>query len=94
MVFSLKAIVHIGTEKTGTSSIQMFLYKNRKKLIKSGYHFLQSAGKTNNWALPAFFSSDDRFNELYRDEGIRTRQQIDQFKLNFFEQFERRIKQP
>lgn len=90
-MFSLKAIVHIGTEKTGTSSIQMFLYKNRKKLIKSGYHFLQSAGKTNNWALPAFFSSDDRFNELYRDEGIRTRQQIDQFKLNFFEQFEREL---
>jgi hypothetical protein len=88
----LKAIVHIGTEKTGTSSIQMFLYKNRKKLIKSGYHFLQSAGKTSHWALPAYFSEDDRFNELYRDEGIRSRQQIDQFKQNFFEQFEKELR--
>lgn len=85
----MKAIVHIGTEKTGTSSIQMFLYKNRKKLIRSGYHFLQSAGKTNNWALPAFFSADDRFNDLYRDEGIK---EIDQFKLNFFDQFERELR--
>jgi hypothetical protein len=90
--FNLKAIIHIGTEKTGTSSIQMFLYKNRKKLIKSGYHFLQSAGKTNNWALPAFFSVDDRFNDLYRDEGIKSRQEIDQFKLNFLERFQRELR--
>jgi len=68
----LKAIVHIGTEKTGTTSIQNFLYKNRKKLRGNGYHFLQSAGKTNNRALPAYCVDNGRIDDFYPQLGITT----------------------
>lgn len=32
-------IIHIGAPKTGTSAIQNFLLKNRKNLLKNGYHY-------------------------------------------------------
>jgi len=49
----MRVILHIGTEKTGTSSIQNYLYKNRRQLGGAGYHVLQSGGKYNSRALPA-----------------------------------------
>jgi hypothetical protein len=46
-------VLHIGTEKTGTSAIQVWLHLNRNKLNEFGYYFLQSPGKLNNRAVPA-----------------------------------------
>jgi hypothetical protein len=43
-----KLIMHIGTEKTGTTSIQNFLYSNELILASSGIGLLHSAGKPNN----------------------------------------------
>lgn len=68
----MKAIVHIGTEKTGTSSIQKYLYKNRRRLRGEGFHVLTSAGKGNNRALAAYCRSDSRPDDYFRDRGITT----------------------
>jgi hypothetical protein len=87
----LKAIVHIGTEKTGTTSIQKYLFQNRKKLRTAGFHFLQSAGSTNNRALPAYFVAEDRFDDFYRDEGITTLEAKAEFRKQFLEKFENEI---
>ena len=40
-----KIFLHIGCEKTGTTSIQRFLYKNRKKLYDSSYGYLGCLGE-------------------------------------------------
>lgn len=87
----MKAIVHIGTEKTGTTSIQMFLFQNRKKLKAAGFHFLQCAGSTNNRALPAYFVAEDRFDDFYRDEGISTREAKGEHRKQFLLKFEHEI---
>jgi hypothetical protein len=87
----LRAIVHIGTEKTGTTSIQKFLFQNRKKLRTAGFHFLQSAGSTNNRALPAYFVAEDRFDDFYRDEGISTREAKAEFRKQFLQNFEHEL---
>lgn len=45
-----KLILHIGTQKTGTSSLQTFLTKNRKILDKYGWsypEFRYSGGGSN-----------------------------------------------
>ena len=47
----MKAILHIGTEKTGTTTLQSFLYLNRERLLKNGYLYTLSAGKQNNRRL-------------------------------------------
>lgn len=87
----MKAIVHIGTEKTGTTSIQKYLFQNRKKLKAAGFHFLQCAGSLNNRALPAYFVTDHRADEFYRDEGITTPEGQEEFRRDFLQRFEHEI---
>ena len=57
--------LHIGTEKTGTTSIQECLYINRKKLSDSGYHFLQSMGERNNRKLVCYAMNKTK-DEFYK----------------------------
>ena len=54
-----KLIIHIGTEKTGTSTIQKFLGLNRSELIRQGFKIPISTregnfGENQRW-FPAFF---------------------------------------
>ena len=49
-----RAILHIGTEKTGTTSIQKFLYENRIKLGAKGFLFPESAGYISNQNLVVY----------------------------------------
>jgi hypothetical protein len=88
----LKVIVHIGTEKTGTSSIQLFLNKNRSALRSNGYHYLQSAGTHNHWALPLYCSDGPRFNDFYRLQSMETGQQLESFKRDFIKRFDDELK--
>ena len=44
----MECILHIGTEKTGTTSLQHFLSANRAKLLKEGLCYTQTLGKTAN----------------------------------------------
>jgi hypothetical protein len=88
----LKAIVHIGTEKTGTTSIQRYLYQNRGKLKGAGFHFLQSAGKRNNQALPAYCLDENRPDDYFRNQGIQTLKQRQEFKRRFIKAFDSEIR--
>ncbi len=88
----MKAIVHIGTEKTGTTSIQRYLYQNRGKLKGAGFHFLQSAGKRNNQALPAYCLDENRPDDYFRNQGIQTLKQRQEFKRLFIKAFDSEIR--
>ena len=46
-----RAILHIGTEKTGSTSIQQFLFANRERLDRDGRLFPASAGYLSNHKL-------------------------------------------
>lgn len=50
----MKAFLHIGTEKTGTTTIQSFLAKNRSCLLRDGFLYPKSPGETNHIKLVAF----------------------------------------
>lgn len=84
----MKAIVHIGTEKTGTTSIQKFLYQNRRKLRSRGFHFVQSPGKLNNQALPAICIRNEKRDDFFRNRGIETTEQRDAYRREFTAEFE------
>lgn len=47
----MKCILHIGTEKTGTTSIQNFLVHNSGLLLNQNYKITKSLGKINNSGL-------------------------------------------
>ena len=76
----MKAIIHIGTEKTGTTSIQEFLYLNQETLKKFGYYFIQSAGRRNNRALPSVCMLEDKYDDFFQSKNIKNSQEKLTFK--------------
>jgi tetratricopeptide (TPR) repeat protein len=61
-----RAILQIGTEKTGTTTLQHFLATNRAALKANGFLYPEFCGRINHTALAAYAMAPDR-----RD-GIRT----------------------
>lgn len=62
-----KLYLHIGCEKTGTTSIQDCLFINKDNLKKNGYYFLQSMGQKNNRKLTCYSITEKVNDELYRN---------------------------
>jgi hypothetical protein len=48
-------ILHIGLEKTGTTSIQTWLYNNESALLAQGLGLTRSFSRPNNWDFVNFF---------------------------------------
>lgn len=65
-----KAILHIGVEKTGTTTIQEFLHLNRKRLAQQGIWFPGFFGKRNHHQLAVFCNDALPSNQLTRLNGI------------------------
>ncbi|MGM0831827.1 MAG: hypothetical protein ACQEUK_03245 [Pseudomonadota bacterium] len=69
----MKAIIHIGTEKTGTTTLQGFIKKNRNKLLESGYYIPLSIGDGNNRGLASCAMEESRLDDFYHAQGINTK---------------------
>lgn len=52
----MKLLLHIGGPKTGSTSLQHFLYANEASLGNAGYKLLKSLSYPNNIDLAAYFS--------------------------------------
>lgn len=65
----MRAVVHIGTEKTGTTTIQEFLDRNRVALAGRGYHLLESAGRPSHRWLPSYCMAEDREDDFLAPRG-------------------------
>ena len=59
----LRAIVHIGGEKTGTTTIQEFCRANREILAQQGILYPASLGAANHLKLAAYALDDDNFED-------------------------------
>ena len=67
----MRCILHIGTEKTGSTSIQRFLLNNREALHATGVHVCTSAGNGNNRAMPAAFISDNIEDDFINQNNLQ-----------------------
>jgi len=85
----MNLIVHIGTEKTGTSSIQDALFENKAQLLKAGFYFSQCAGNRNNMQFPLSCMQYDREDEdcYFTNNGITTSQQRAQYYKDLKQKF-------
>lgn len=69
----MKLVAHIGTPKTGTTSIQNFLDENRVNLVERGYYYLQSMGRRSHEAFPRCCFGEERLRDDYfLKKGIMT----------------------
>lgn len=64
-------VLHIGTEKTGTTSIQRWLYANQSVLRQHGIGLLENVGQPNNMAVAACFTRE--LSAWGRNKGFKTK---------------------
>ena len=76
----MRCVLHIGTEKTGSTSIQRYLLRNRADLLAKGVHVCTAAGKGNNRAMPSAFMSNDRNDDYIARLQLQGRQGREQWK--------------
>lgn len=83
----MRAIIHIGTEKTGTSTIQNFLNQNRDLLPTQKAAFLRSPGLRNNRKLVTYCMDIDNVDDHVVNLDIRSEAKRktwqEEFKLEF-----------
>lgn len=83
----MKLLLHIGTEKTATTTLQHFLYHNRKALLKQRIALLDGIGIPNNRVLPAFCQPEDMFDDFFQDKKINSAAE----KIRFFHGFSQKL---
>ncbi|MFN2138111.1 MAG: hypothetical protein ACK2UK_19300 [Candidatus Promineifilaceae bacterium] len=88
----MRAVVHIGTEKTGTTTIQNFLHLNREALQKQGVAYLRSPGPVKNRDLATFCMDEDSVDEHVFTLGIVSAKKRRKWKAAFKRAFEREIR--
>lgn len=75
--------IHIGLEKTGTTSLQEFFYTNRDPLLR--YHnlyYAQAPGVRNHMKLPIYAYSKN-IKDLLLQRQISSARELDEFRKSF-----------
>ncbi|HWY16792.1 MAG TPA: hypothetical protein VNX86_16775 [Rhizomicrobium sp.] len=83
--------LHIGTEKTGSTSIRNYLALNRAALLSQGYLYPRTPGATSHYALTAFALDDARIEGTRRTLGIGNQESVSRFRAEFVDSLEKEI---
>ena len=87
----MKCILHIGTEKTGTTLLQEWLYANQKALSAQKIYLSDMLEKPNNRLFPVFFQEE--FDDWAMGKGISTQKEKQQLFDGFLGRFSAEINQ-
>lgn len=85
----MKCILHIGTEKTGTTLLQQWLYDNQHELGKQRVFLSDMLGKASNRLISAYYEQD--LDGWARRNGITNQAQKDEFFKDFEARFEQEV---
>jgi hypothetical protein len=83
--------LHIGVEKTGTTSIQSFLAANRAVLLGKGRLYPVAPGRVSHLGLVAFALDDDRIEGSRKAFGLTGAAQIANFRDRLVRELEQEI---
>jgi hypothetical protein len=75
-----RAILHIGTVKTGSTALQLWLSNNRKALAQHDYHYSRAAGGANHAALAAYAQDDRTRDDIRANLGIKSAEDLKSFR--------------
>ena len=87
----MRCILHIGLEKTGTTSIQHCLAKNRNQLRGLGVLYPACLGPTNHSRLAAYALTPEKLSVCQFDLGIRPLPSMEKFRSNVLRDLEREL---
>lgn len=83
----MEIYIHIGLEKTGTTTVQRFLHKKRESLIKRGILYPHSFGQTNHIKLSQSIIDLNKKTPARKIFGIESRDSLNNFKNKLKEVF-------
>ncbi len=86
-----EGFLHIGTEKTGTTSIQAFGRINREVLKNHGFYYPASLGYENHTKIAAYCCDDEKMDEIRRFALFHSNQTLPEFRKSLKQQFEKDI---
>ncbi len=87
----MDCVLHIGLEKTGTTSIQHCLAKNRKQLKSQGILYPASLGDLGHIELTAYAADEEKICDIRTGLGIKSPKEVLRFRQNVYAQLEREI---
>lgn len=85
--------LHIGTEKTGSTSIQRYLAKNRVRLREAGILFPLAPGLDNQKALTAIAEENSEDSALQEIFDIRTPQDLQRFRQDLRQNLKKELRE-
>ena len=88
-----KCILHIGTEKTGSSAIQNWLHYNSELLKEDEVFYSKSLGRPSNRRLPIYGRPRDMPENGFKRLGIDTPEKHDEFSKKLESQFSEEIEE-
>lgn len=75
--------IHIGTEKSGSTSIQAMLRANAGSWEKNGIYISRNFGAVNDRDFATYAMRDDRIDDARRKAGLLDKQAIERFRTEF-----------
>jgi len=88
-----EAIIHIGTGKTATKTLQYFFTENRLRLSRNGILYPRSFGKLAHIFLTAALCDFNKMNDGQKKElGLTDRPKIEKFRDEILSTFRKEIK--
>lgn len=71
----MRLVLHIGTEKTASTTLQHFLYRNQSALAEQGYALLSSLLAPKNRKLVAYCMDDSQTDGFFTQRGLHDLEQ-------------------
>jgi len=88
----VKVVIHIGTEKTGTSSIQEFMLQNKRELAQQGFFYLHMDGRNEYRDFPAYCIGKGRDDAFFRRNRISNEKARKKFDEDFLSRYRQKIR--
>lgn len=83
---------HIGTEKTGTSSVQHFLHSNRNDLLQNGIFYPRTPGLFNHTKLLYYALNESTLRDTHLVFKDAEPEPVERFRKNFSSSLEKEIR--
>ena len=78
----MDCILHIGTEKTGTTALQEFFARNRSQMAQHGVLYPVSPGAANHMAMALYGSDFDSASDLPMMHDVDSAESLDRFRVS------------
>jgi len=86
-----ECIIHIGTDKTGTKTLQWFFARNRLNLSRSGILYPKTFGETNHFFLSTALCNINKIGHRRKEFGLTQKHLIETFRNEILDSFRKEI---